>query len=288
MSKILFCVAGIVVAVLAVAAAATAIGTPRATALTNCTTETAGLDAGELQLLSLINDFRAENGRAPLKASPSLSRSAAWLSEDLVFHGAFDHFDSLGRSPFTRVKDCGYPSSGAGENLALTGGGAQSAFQLWKTSTAGHRENMLNPAWVVAGIGHTGAIWAADFGNVDDSAASTQPPTPPPPAAPTSTPTSLPTLVPTPTTMPLPPIAGVTLGLSAGENLVVYTGSEQPAMVALRSIANTVVVVYEWEAAEQRWTRFSPGKPGYVNTFTTLKPGGIYSVEMSTDGIWAY
>ncbi|MEO8539283.1 MAG: CAP domain-containing protein [bacterium] len=139
-----------------------------ASALTNCSTNTQALDSQEQQLLTLINNFRVANGVGAVKASPTLSRAAAWMSEDLTSHGTFDHTDSLGRSPFTRVKDCGYPSTGAGEILARTSS-AQSAFTLWQNSTDGHRENMLNSRWTVAGVGHTGSIWGVDFGAIDDS-----------------------------------------------------------------------------------------------------------------------
>lgn len=145
-----------------------------ASALTNCSTNTAGLDASEQQLFTLINSFRTSNGVAALKLSPSLSQAAAWMSEDQSSHGSFSHTDSLGRSPFTRVQNCGYGSSGAGENLALTSS-AQSAFNLWQNSTAGHRENMLNSRWTVMGIGHAGNIWTADFGSLDDSGQVGQP-----------------------------------------------------------------------------------------------------------------
>ena len=161
-------------------------GTARA--LTNCSTNTAGLDASEQQLFTLINAFRTANGVAPLKLSPNLSQAAAWMSEDQSSHGSFSHTDSLGRSPFTRVQDCGYGSSGAGENLALTSS-AQSAFTLWQNSTAGHRENMLNSRWTVMGLGHAGNIWTADFGSLDDSGQVAQPTQP---ALPTSTPVAQP------------------------------------------------------------------------------------------------
>jgi hypothetical protein len=160
-----------------------------AAALTNCSTTTQALDAQEQELLRLINEFRAANGVPALKPSPNLSRAAAWMAEDMAAKGYFDHTDSLGRSPFQRVQDCGYVSSGAGENLAIASS-AQAAFNLFVNSPYGHRENMLRSMWVVAGIGRAGSYWAVTFGNVDDSGQSwdTQPP-PQPTATRTATPT---------------------------------------------------------------------------------------------------
>ncbi|GIW13748.1 MAG: hypothetical protein KatS3mg062_1187 [Tepidiforma sp.] len=188
---------------LAVAAAgwASGGGSTTAHALTNCSTSTQALDAQEQELLRLINEFRAANGVPPLKASPNLSRAAAWMSEDMAAKGYFDHTDSLGRSAFQRVRDCGYASSGAGENLAIASS-AQQAFTLFLNSPYGHRENMLRTMWVVAGIGRAGPYWTVDFGNVDDSGQGwdTQPP-----PQPTATPTrALPTATPT---VPAPPAA---------------------------------------------------------------------------------
>lgn len=176
-----FAVAALALAGLAVAFQHT---TP-ASALTNCSTSTQALDSAEQELIRLINDFRVANGRQPLKPSPNLSRAAAWMSEDMAARHYFSHTDSLGRSPFQRVRDCGYASSGAGENLAIAGS-ASTAFNLWLNSTMGHRENMLNSMWVVIGVGRAGSYWTVDFGNVDDSG---QPWDSPPPPTPTATPT---------------------------------------------------------------------------------------------------
>lgn len=180
----------------------------RADALTNCDTSTAGLNAAEQQVVSEINAFRAENGLPPLKVSPNLSRAAAWMVEDMAAKGYFSHTDSLGRSAFTRVRQCGYVGSGAGENLAV-GFGASTVVAAWKGSTMGHREAMLSPMWKVIGVGNAGGYWAADFGTDDDSGDTSVPgdtgggsgssgPTTPTPFPPTSTPVPrIPTAAPT-------------------------------------------------------------------------------------------
>jgi uncharacterized protein YkwD len=169
-----------------------------AEALTNCDTSTAGLDAAEQQVVDDINAYRVANGRSALKVSPNLSRAAAWMVEDLATNHYWSHTDSQGRSTFARVQDCGYPSAGAGENLAM-GFSASTVVSAWKGS-AGHNANLLNPMWKVIGVGYAGGYWAADFGNVDDvgdtgggsgsSGLATPTPFPPTPTpAPTPTPT---------------------------------------------------------------------------------------------------
>ncbi len=169
-----------------------------ANALTNCDTGTATLSTAEQSLVDQLNAYRSQNGLAPLKVSPSLSRAAAFMAEDLLEKGYWSHFEPSGRSPFQRASDCGYPSQNIGENLAIAGS-ASGAMSLWKGS-ATHNANMLNSRWVVVGIGYAGGYWALDLGAVDDSGAPGGPTTTPgtPTATKTASPSPTPTLTPTP------------------------------------------------------------------------------------------
>jgi len=182
--------------------------TARVSALTNCDVSHAALDSNEQELLTLINEYRASQGRNPLVASPSLNRAAAWMSEDVARTGwaaqlLHPHTDSLGRNPFVRMPDCGYPSSGRSENLALFGSSASGVLTGWQSSP-GHNANLLDAGAVAIGIGYYGNIWTLDFGSVDDSnspqPASTAAPSPSP--TPTSTPSPTPTATPTPAAIP--------------------------------------------------------------------------------------
>lgn len=326
MSKHRVSAAVLAISLLGLSLAAVARGSRTAVALTNCDTSTADLNPAESQMLSLINAARASAGMVALKSSPGLNRAAAWKSGDPSATGSggvpFSHTDSFGRPPSTRAQQCGYPGQAA-ENIAFGFGAAQATFDAWMGSS-GHRCNIngtiipghdasecpaalksLVANYKVLGVGQVGSAWTADFGSVDDSGfvglpsppsssppsgggtagaggGSTSTPTPTPVAA-TATPTHVPTATPPP-----PAALGISVPLSPGENLVIYAGSEEPVMVALRSLTDAVVVVYEWQPAGQRWMKFSPGKPGYVNTFSTMKPGGVYSIQVSSDATWAY
>lgn len=181
-------VLGAVAAVTAVSGLMVAITLSPTTAVgagSNCDTTAGGQDASEQAVFDQINAYRAQNGLAPLKVSPTLSRAAAWMVSDMVQNAYFDHYDHLGRSPFQRVVDCGYGSSGAGEILAVAGSGA-TAVQLWKGSS-GHNAIMLGANWKVMGVGHAGNYWAVDFGSLDDSGQAAPSPSPTAPL-PTSTP----------------------------------------------------------------------------------------------------
>ncbi len=175
------------------------IGASTASAITNCDTATAALDATELRMLELVNGARAAEGRGPLVSSASLNRAAAWKSEDAAKTG-LSHTDSLGRGPFQRMPDCGYPNSGLGENVGVGGGASlpstEAMFNQFMASP-GHRAAILLTNARAIGLGRSGGNWTMNFGGIDDSGA------PQPSATPSPTPKPKPT--PTPTAQPLLP-----------------------------------------------------------------------------------
>jgi uncharacterized protein YkwD len=154
--------------------------TQPAYALTNCTVSDYSLDSQEQAFLTLINNYRAQNGRAALSTSSDLNRSSTWLATDMATKGYFSHTDSLGRSPSTRAQNCGY-GSGAGENIAAgtSWDTAQEVFDAWKGSS-GHNANMLNSGYKQIGIArHYNAnspykwYWVTDFGTLSGSGGAT-------------------------------------------------------------------------------------------------------------------
>ncbi len=171
----------------------------------NCQVD-ASIDAEEQEFLRLINEHRAQNGRAPLQLSTALNRAAAWKSQHMADNNYFAHDDTpIGRTWIQRIRDCGYTSNSyIGENIAAGISSAQSAFNLWRNSP-GHNSNMLNGSYVVIGIGRAynassayDWYWTTDFGGALDGPT----PTPGSPTAtptPTRTPTPLATAIPTPT-----------------------------------------------------------------------------------------
>jgi uncharacterized protein YkwD len=160
-------------AVLFVLAAAHAGPAQRAHAVVNCTIDTS-MDAEERAFLALINNHRAQNGRAPLGLSYRLSRAASWKSNDLGVNAYFAH-DDLNRTWVQRIRDCGYGyNAWLGENIAGGAGSAQGAFDMWKNSS-GHNANMLNANYTTIGIGRAyvagspfGWYWTTEFASIDD------------------------------------------------------------------------------------------------------------------------
>lgn len=133
-------------------------------------------DSVEFKFLNLINDFRKENGTAPLQISRRLNVVARWMVNDMIAINYIGHTDSYGRDPYRRMDALGYTDRTArGENLCAgtVSSTAERAFQQWKDSP-GHRENMLDPHFRFMGIAHAygasaeyGWYWANEFGFVE-------------------------------------------------------------------------------------------------------------------------
>ncbi|MEX2392231.1 MAG: CAP domain-containing protein [Dehalococcoidia bacterium] len=171
------------------------------------------LDSEELTFLTLINNYRAENGKLPLVIDTRLNAAADWFANDMANDNYWpqSHYDNENppRSPAQRAAAFGF-NAPVGENIAGGFATAQSVFTAWKGST-GHNANMLGN-YAVIGIGRAyssssqyGWYWVTDFSPFNPPPAGTQTPAPtaPPPTAsptkaPTPTPSSPPTATPTP------------------------------------------------------------------------------------------
>lgn len=171
--------------------------------------------------LSLINNYRSQNGLGTLSEDQNLTNAACWFASDMGAKNYFpgDHVDSLGRSMSQRLSDFGINGSRA-ENIYYTtaGSSANNAFNDWKESS-GHNENMLNGTYTRIGIGRANFsgkwYWVTDFANGSATTPNNQcgvsitpPPTPqptPPPAPVKKTPPPPPiSAEPTPVETPAP------------------------------------------------------------------------------------
>src|SRR5712692_411805 len=159
-------------------------------------------DSEEWAFLTIINNFRAQNGLGALQVSAALESSSKWMSGDMAAKNYFSHNDSLGRDPFARMSAFGYPGGYRGENIAAGNADAQSAFNQWLNAcdpdgsgncTFAHRNNMLGSNYQVIGIGRAYNpsstyrwYWTTNFGSVLDQTISPggDPGPPPGPSAP--------------------------------------------------------------------------------------------------------
>jgi uncharacterized protein YkwD len=185
---------------------------PTQAALINCTVAAGEVanDGEEQTMLTLINQYRAQNGRPAWKFSPNLNRAAAWKSHDMGAKNYFSHNDLDGRSPYTRMSNCEYNVSVSwGENIAAGYADAANTLNLWKNSPS-HNALLLDTQYgfKVAGIGRYSQAgstythyWTLNMGGFDDSGTASATATPTPTAAATATPRPA---TPTPTATPRP------------------------------------------------------------------------------------
>ncbi len=174
------------------------------------------LGSEQKAFLTLINDYRAQNGAGPLAISVTLQGAAQWMSNDMATQNTRSHTDSLGRSPAVRLAAFGYTYTPWGENIAGGFPTAQAVFTGWQnncdpaadgTCTYAHRRNMLNPDFHAIGIGSVDGFWTTDFGGfvdvvMDPNNGATLPPVTGPITSPGTNPAPPPT--PTPTPVPAP------------------------------------------------------------------------------------
>ncbi|HEX2157396.1 MAG TPA: CAP domain-containing protein [Actinomycetes bacterium] len=112
------------------------------------------IDAEEQQLLHLINDYRAANGRYALVLDPTVTTAAAWFSRDMATQNYFplDHIDLNGRNIPQRLTWCGVVYNAWAENIYGGSPEAEVVFEAWRNSAI-HNTNMLRPEVYLAGIG---------------------------------------------------------------------------------------------------------------------------------------
>ncbi|WP_438042476.1 CAP domain-containing protein [Sorangium sp. So ce128] len=139
---------------------------------------TTPLDTEEQAFLTIINQYRAQNGLGALSGCTSMNRAAQGHSEDMRDQNYFSHTSLDGRTPWTRMCNACYELGCGGtamaENIAAGNSTAQATFTQWKNSD-GHNKNMLGSAYKVIGIGRAtgggtyGSYWTTVFGGSSEA-----------------------------------------------------------------------------------------------------------------------
>ena len=213
----------------------------------------------EEALLALVNDYRAQHGMWPLKASPTLSAASRWMSDDMASHDYLSHTDSLGRDPSKRMADFGYGPSSCWGELLSGADSPQAAFQSWRDSPQ-HEAIMLD-AFLVAGVGKASnpqspyrAFWTMDLRGYQD---------------------------PVDASLTPPPSSGAIVGCPAAGrwSLAVWSGADDtPTLDALATCTAVPVEAAYWlDPESQGWLRFVDGYPQFTN-LTTL--GNLQAVML--------
>lgn len=136
-------------------AAAFVLVAPANAQTSTCTVSPAdqAIDAEEQQMLTLVNDYRAANGKPPLGLNPDVTRAAAWFSRDQASKNylSLDHVDSNGRFIPDRLTWCGVSYTSWAENVFAGSPDAEVAFSWWQNSPP-HNANLLRDGVTLAGI----------------------------------------------------------------------------------------------------------------------------------------
>lgn len=105
----------------------------------------------EKELLNLINEKRVAYGLSKLTFDTAVQKTARAKAEDLVANNYFSHNSPTYGTPFEMMKNFGVTYKTAGENIAGNST-LEGAVNAWMNSQ-GHRENILNNAYNLTGIG---------------------------------------------------------------------------------------------------------------------------------------
>jgi uncharacterized protein YkwD len=127
-------------------------------------------DNEEIELVALINAFRASQHVSPLLIlQVKLGRAAELHAQDQAARDVAGHTGSDGSQPEQRIAAAGYDTRISGETVAShrSDGSAQAAFSSWQDD-AQSRAVMLNASFEEIGVGRaqsaSGAwYWTADF-----------------------------------------------------------------------------------------------------------------------------
>lgn len=113
--------------------------------------------------------------------------------------------------------------------------------------------------------------------SITPTAPATSTPTPGNSATDTPTATRTPSATPrtAATATPTAP-SSPSLALSPGANLVAWPSGEVPPAQALGNSANSVSVVYKYDAATGEWLRYFPGLPNFLNNLKVMRQGEAY------------
>jgi uncharacterized protein YkwD len=115
-----------------------------------------GNSSFEAEVISLINQERANEGLSALSNQSQLTSAARTHSDDMACNNFFSHTSPTTGSPFDRIAAAGYSYSAAGENIAAGYGSPSALVDGWMSSS-GHRANILSTNFTQIGVGY--AYW---------------------------------------------------------------------------------------------------------------------------------
>ena len=127
----------------------------------------------EVQVITLVNQARAQAGLPPLTANSRLSQAAYLHSLDMACSSSLSHTGSDGSLWAARIKAQGYAYSYASENIYAAGpsfGGDPAGAMDWWMNSPVHKANILSASITEIGVGYVyysnsalGGYYTIDF-----------------------------------------------------------------------------------------------------------------------------
>jgi uncharacterized YkwD family protein len=114
-------------------------------------TNSSTLSAAEQQMVTLVNQARAQNRVPALKVDMTVTNVARIKAQDMIDNNYFSHNSPKYGSPFDMMKAFGIKYIMSGENIAGNPNIANAESSLM--NSPGHRKNILNPEYTHIGIG---------------------------------------------------------------------------------------------------------------------------------------
>ena len=119
------------------------------------------------EMVNLVNSYRAQNGVGPVSENAQLDSAAENHSIDQAQRLTMTHTGWNGSTAGQRISAAGFAWRTWGENVAVGQPTVAAVMTAWMNS-AGHRANILNPAFTSIGVagskGTNGAIyWTMDL-----------------------------------------------------------------------------------------------------------------------------
>jgi uncharacterized protein YkwD len=208
---------------------------------------TAALSPVAQQILDLTNQFRAQNGVAPVAYSAQLTSAADLQVANMVsmvpyvgLTAAMSHtLNGVPQPTMTsRLNTVGYDYYAAGENIAYGFADANAVFQAWVNSP-GHRANLLNPSYTQLGVSLAYTPDGVPYYAQEFGVPSANNPTGPSPV--TTSPTSGGSTTPSSTALAQPPTGYGAGPVLAGGIYAVGTDAGVPGVVTVYDAASGTV-----------------------------------------------
>ena len=104
------------------------------------------------EMLSYVNKYRSEVNVSLLSMDDDLNLAATIRAIEMAYSKKFSHFRPDGNMCYSVIGDLDISARSLGENVAY-GQKTAAVSEVWKNSTSGHYENMVNAMFTRVGFG---------------------------------------------------------------------------------------------------------------------------------------